>query len=188
MLQGKLVCLRAFEGGDVDQYYNWINEPKLARLILGGVTPFPKEGIIKMYNSYIRSPRHDIFLAIVTLSKREPIGFCFLQNIHSFHRVAELEQFFIGEKRFRNNGYGKDALVTLLKYCFTELNLNRIWLITYSYNKEAIEFYEKTGFLKEGILRQVQFTNGNYQDGVIMAILKKDWEEKNQFEGGAHGD
>jgi len=178
MLQGELIRLRSIEKKDLDQYYNWVNDPELARLILGTIVSYSKEQIIKIYDSYIQSYNNDLLFAIEAIKEEVPVGFCFLRNVHPIHRHGELEQFFIGEKKYRNNGYGKDAIETLLKYCFTELNLNRLWSIIYGYNLAAIQFYEKCGFLKEGTLRQIQFTMGKYHDGVIMAILKEDLENK----------
>jgi RimJ/RimL family protein N-acetyltransferase len=177
MLQGKLIRLRKAEEKDLNRYYNWINDLELSRLILGTVTPCSQGQVRRIYDTCAQSPNQDLQFTIETL-KEELIGLCFLRNIHPIHRMAEIEQFFIGEKKYRNNGYGRDAIEVLLEYCFTELNLNRIWLITYVYNQEAIRFYEKSGFSKEGLLRQIQFTKGEYHDGVILAILKKDWKCK----------
>lgn len=153
MLQGKLTCLRPIEEKDILYYSTWINEPELARLVLGSIAPISRNQISKTFQTFFRSSDHNLLFAIDGLPEGKLIGFCFLKNIHPIHHLAELEQFFIGEKKYRQNGYGRDAMEALLNYCFTELNLNRIWLLTYSYNQEAIRFYEKCGFLKEGILR-----------------------------------
>jgi RimJ/RimL family protein N-acetyltransferase len=178
MLKGKLIQLRKAIRPDMDKYLELLNDPEIARLIIGTVIPVSPEYTGSLIDGFHGINYSQIFFTIETLGERRVIGFCLLKNLHPIHRFAELEQFFIGEKKFRNNGYGKDALKTLLKYCFTELNLNRIWLITYAYNQEAIRFYEKSGFLKEGILRQIQYTWGAYQDGVILAILKNNWKYK----------
>ncbi len=179
MLKGELIQLRKAIRSDMDEYLELLNDPEIARLIIGAVIPVSPEYAGSLIDGFHGINYSQIFFTIETLDEGRVIGFCLFKNLHPTHRFAELEQFFIGEKKYCNNGYGKDALKTLLKYCFTELNLNRIWLITYSYNKEAIQSYEKIGFLKEGVLRQIQFTKGEYHDGVIMAILKKDWKAEN---------
>lgn len=172
MLNGELTRLRRLEENDLDCYCIWVNDSELARLVLGTTTPYSKRQAMELWHR--QSPEHDLLFTIETLSQ-EPIGFCFLRNMHPVHRFAELEQFFIGKEEHRNNGYGRDAIETLVRYCFTDLNLNRIWLITYAYNLAGIGFYEKCGFLKEGVLRQIQFTKGEFHNGIIMAILRKDW-------------
>ena len=181
MLQGKLIRLRPVEERDIDHYFSWINDPELARLVIGSIELGARNRMLKTLEESLTIPDINCSFMIETVGGEELIGFCLLKNIHTIHRSAELEQFFIGEKKFRDKGYGQDALQTLLNYAFGELNLNRIWLITYGYNKEAITFYEKEGFVQEGLLRQIQFTQGKFHDGVIMGILKKDWFTKNSI-------
>ncbi|MCX7795915.1 MAG: GNAT family N-acetyltransferase [bacterium] len=65
----------------------------------------------------------------------------------------------------------------MLRYAFEVLNLNRVELTVYDFNKRAIRCYEKTGFTLEGRLRQKIFKNGNYQDVLIMSILKEEWKK-----------
>ncbi|MBM4305173.1 MAG: GNAT family N-acetyltransferase [Deltaproteobacteria bacterium] len=179
MLQDKLTVLRPVEEKDIPYYSAWINEPELARLVLGSAAPISRNVMSKTFGTFFRSSDRNLLFAIDGLPEGKLIGFCFLKNVHPVHRFAELEQFFIGEKKYRQNGYGRDALQTLIKYAFNELNLNRIWLITYNYNQAAIRFYEKEGFIQEGVLRQIQFTCGRYYDGILMAVLREDWAEKN---------
>ncbi len=178
MLQGRLVRLRPMEERDIDAYLGWINESQLARLIVGSPVPISSTHMVRELENSSGFHGQNLFFAIEPLFAEGLVGFCFLKNLHPLHRFVELEQFFIGEKRFRQNGYGRDAMEVLLHYGFTELNLNRLWVVIYAYNQEAIQFYRKCGFLKEGLLRQIQFTRGEYQDGVIMAILKKNWTRK----------
>ncbi len=179
MVRGKSIRLRPVEERDIDCYLVWMKDPELARLVLGSAAPISRTQIINTFKASFISHDNNLLFAIEILSVRKVIGFCFLKNIHPIHRLAELEQLFISEKKYRQNGYGRDALQTLLKYAFRELNLNRLWLITYGYNQKAIRFYEKEGFTQEGILRQLQFTMGRYYDGILMAILKEDWAAKN---------
>jgi hypothetical protein len=75
MLQGKLIRLRSIEERDLDRYYNWINEPELARLILGTATPCSREQVRKIYHSYVGSSESNILFTFETLTKKEPIGF-----------------------------------------------------------------------------------------------------------------
>jgi RimJ/RimL family protein N-acetyltransferase len=180
LLQGKLTRLRSIEAKDIDCYLGWINQPELARLITGSIMPTSRPYMVKALETPMGFPGQNLFFAIELLSEEKLIGFCFLKNFHPVHRFVELEQFFIGEKKFRQNGHGRDAMDVVLDYSFTELNLNRLWLLIYLYNQGAVRFYEKCGFLKEGVLRQVQFSMGEYHDGLIMGILKKDWLAKIQ--------
>jgi len=66
----------------------------------------------------------------------------------------------------------------LVKYGFNTLNMNRIELSVYDFNIRAFSTYQKVGFLEEGRKRQARYHNGKYQDEIIMAILREDWEKK----------
>ena len=45
---------------------------------------------------------------------------------------------------FRGKGIGSDALRTLMKYGYEEINLNKIWCEVFS-NNDAIDIYRKIG-------------------------------------------
>lgn len=102
------------------------------------------------------------------------IGVVLLNHIHPIYRTGEFG-ITLGDPEYRGKGYGKDMLITLIKYGFDQLNLNRIWCEVYS-NNEAIDLYRKIGFKDEGILRQTVFKDGEYLDSYILGMLKKDYE------------
>jgi len=72
-------------------------------------------------------------------------------------------------------GYGTEAIKIVLQFVFEELNLNRLQLEVFSHNLRGIRAYEKVGFVKEGVLRESLYYNGNYSDEIIMAMLKSDY-------------
>ncbi|MGE7921174.1 GNAT family N-acetyltransferase [Viridibacillus sp. NPDC093762] len=73
-------------------------------------------------------------------------------------------------------GYGTEAIIIVLRFVFEELKLNRLQLEVFSHNLRGIRVYEKVGFVKEGVLRESLYYNGTYSDEIIMAILRKDYE------------
>ncbi len=74
-------------------------------------------------------------------------------------------------------GMGSWMIKNTLSYGFEVLNLNRIYLDVFSYNERAIHVYKKMGFKVEGILREAILDNNKYADDILMAMLKKEWEE-----------
>jgi RimJ/RimL family protein N-acetyltransferase len=86
----------------------------------------------------------------------------------------------IGETSCWGKGYGTDATRVMLRYCFLELNLNRVWLRVFGYNERAIKSYEKCGFSVEGRLREHVYRDGQYWDEIIMGVLRHEWEEQNR--------
>lgn len=73
-------------------------------------------------------------------------------------------------------GYGSEAIKIVLQFVFEELHLNRLQLEVFDHNLRGIRAYEKVGFVKEGVLRESLYYNGNYSDEIIMAILKTNYK------------
>jgi len=64
----------------------------------------------------------------------------------------------------------------MLRYAFEDLGLHRIALWVAAYNTRARRCYEKCGFRVEGIARENFQVDGEWQDDVLMAVLKEEWE------------
>src|SRR4029079_63749 len=82
----------------------------------------------------------------------------------------------IGEHRRRGQVLGTDTVNTILDFCFGQLRLERVWLVTDSVNERAQHMYRKAGMVEEGRLRRAFYQDGLFQDDVRMAILRSDWE------------
>jgi RimJ/RimL family protein N-acetyltransferase len=166
--------LRPFEKRDIHLYRHWMEDPSTVAALYGSSILHYKGQIEATYLDFMARPDQTLLLVIETKEGKRSVGLCFIKNIHPVHRHAELEQMHIIAE-CQSLGLGKDALGTVLKYLFREMNLNRVWLITHTGNFKAIGLYLSVGFIKEGLLRQVHFRDGSYQDAVIMAVLKEDW-------------
>ena len=90
------------------------------------------------------------------------------------HGRVWLDRFLI-DNRYQGKGYGKEAIHLLLDKAFTHHNLNRVAIGVVEKNINALKFYEKIGFKKEGIQEQGYYYNGEYMDFVMMRILKEEW-------------
>lgn len=81
----------------------------------------------------------------------------------------------VGEKG-RGRGLGTEATKLMVDYGFTELNLNRISLEVFEFNKRARYVYSSCGFVTEGRLRQALYFNGTYHDALLKSVIREDWE------------
>jgi RimJ/RimL family protein N-acetyltransferase len=86
----------------------------------------------------------------------------------------------IGDKNFWGQGFGTDAVRTLLGWAFDCLNLNRVWLTVYDYNLRAFRCYVKCGFRHEGTLRRAKYAGGKYHDELIMGILCEEYRQQEE--------
>jgi RimJ/RimL family protein N-acetyltransferase len=90
----------------------------------------------------------------------------------------------LGEREFWGKGYGTDAMRIILRYAFTELNLQRVTLDVFEYNPRGVRSYEKVGFVHEGRERGTLLRDGRRWDLIFMGILRADWlrQEKERQE------
>ncbi len=83
----------------------------------------------------------------------------------------------LGEREFWGKGYGTDAMRVILRYAFNELNLHRVSLNVFEYNRRALRSYEKVGFKVEGRARKFLCRDGKRWDLIFMGILREEWEK-----------
>jgi len=77
----------------------------------------------------------------------------------------------------RGKGYGSKIMKMIVRYGFSYLNMHRLWLLVLDFNSVARRVYEKTGFKIEGRHREAIYRDGEYQDYIIMSLLRGEWKE-----------
>ena len=112
---------------------------------------------------------------IIELNKDKLIGTISLENLNLIDRSAMLG-IFIGDKDYRNSGYGTEAIKLLLEYGFRYLNLHSIRLDLLNINERAHKCYLKCGFKDTGKSREAIFLNGKYYDKLHMDILENEFD------------
>lgn len=112
---------------------------------------------------------------IIDLTTDKLVGTVGLEEFNWIKRSAVLG-IFIGEKDYRSNGYGTEAIKLILEYGFKYLNLHSIRLELVSINERAHKCYLKCGFKDTGKNRDEVFVNGKYYDKLHMDILESEFE------------
>ncbi|HDN79985.1 MAG: N-acetyltransferase [Chloroflexi bacterium] len=172
MLRGRKVRLRAPEREDLPLFVRWLNDTEVTRY-LTLYWPLSMAEEEQWFENLLKRENDRVF--VIETEEGKPIGNMGLHNIDWKNRKAVLG-IFIGEKDYWGKGYGTDAIKTLLRFAFEELNLNRVELRVFEFNTRAIRCYEKCGFVTEGRLRQSLFRNGRYHDELVMAVLREEWK------------
>lgn len=176
--QNDKVRLRALTGKDVEANVRWMNDVEVARNI-GQVGRFSYEneaGFIERVQGDIQG--YEFAIEAIDGSEPKYIGNIGFHNFDPRNRQAELG-IMIGEHDYWGKGFGGAAIRLLLEFGFGELNLHRVYLRVFAFNKRGIRAYEKVGFKLEGITRQSAYIDGAYHDDYQMSILKPEWEERN---------
>jgi RimJ/RimL family protein N-acetyltransferase len=174
MIVGENVILRPIEREDLPRCVRWFNDPEVRRHLTIHI-PFSLAQEERWYENLLErlEGNSDVLLAIET-SEGVHIGNLGLHSINWKDRAAELG-ITIGEKEYWGRGYGTDAILTLLRLAFEEMNLHRVYLRVDVDNVRGVRCYEKCGFQKEGTLRDAVFREGRYHDQHLMGILRREF-------------
>ncbi|RFU68354.1 GNAT family N-acetyltransferase [Bacillus sp. V59.32b] len=172
LFHGEFVKLSAVREGDADIMAKWGEDPEYLRNVdTDTALPISKQ----QYENEGESDPNEAYFRLRTIEDDELIGFGVIHSIEWNNRAGILS-IGIGEAKYRNKGYGTDALKLILRFAFYELNLNRVGLYVIEYNKRGIHVYEKAGFQHEGRRRSAVHRDGKMYDGIMMGILRSEWE------------
>lgn len=100
----------------------------------------------------------------------EYLGTISLKHISKKDRNAEYA--IVTRKNAQGTGVAMVATQELLKYAFEELKLHKVYLNVLSENVRAQRFYEKCGFVQEGIAKDVVRIKDKYKSLVWYGIFE----------------
>jgi RimJ/RimL family protein N-acetyltransferase len=180
LFQGRLVRLKAVEPESMAEAFSrWSQDTEYWRLMAGEpAQPMAvKSTRAWLEDELYQDPPAFIMFAIHSLEDDRLIGEIGFEDDdlpagETFLSVG------IGEREYWGKGYGTDALMVILRYAFTELNLERVSLTVSEYNPRAIQSYRKAGFVEEGRLRGSERRGGRRYDTVYMGLLRAEWEDQ----------
>lgn len=174
-LTGNAITLRKITKEDYESYSN-MEDVMESRLLMNDGIPFPPTDTDhEKFLSEISSEKDDYMFAIEHKEEKIFLGTIavYLVNWKNGTCCVGIS---IGPE-FQGNGYGTDAMKVMLDFIFNYMNINKVKLQVFGYNKRAIHSYEKCGFLLEGTLREELFRFGKFHDIYLMGVIRKDWEK-----------
>lgn len=172
MIKGSLVNLRAVEPEDYTLIWQWLNDPDV--MVFWGHPGNTETRAEVSRREEVNSARGNSRKFIVETPDGVPIGQIDYYDLDWRARSA-WTSIMIADPEYWGGGYGTDAMRTLLRYLFRQLGLHRVSLTTHATNARAIRSYGKNGFAVEGTLRDWQYFDGRWVDGILMAVLAPDF-------------
>ena len=138
-IKGKKVFLRAMELEDMDFLREMINDEEMEHNVIGWSFPVSKYEQQKWFESTIQNKTN---IRFIVEAEGNSIGLATLTSIDWKNRKA-----CHGIKLFGNNikgkGYGTDTVITIMKYAFEELQLNRLYSTILEFNEASRKLYKK---------------------------------------------
>lgn len=166
------VTFKKFTREDIPLYYSWRNDMEVAQYDQPGfLRPMAYEEVEAWSERMVSG------LTFLICVDDKAVGTCAFMNLDERNRNAELA-LVIGDKNYWSKGVGTLALEGMLKMGFDGLNLHKLYLHVFDFNKRAIGLYEKAGFTLEGTLRDMHFLNGTYEPVHHYGLLATEWRTK----------
>lgn len=176
MLQGEKMLLRAVERDDLELLHGWWNDPGLSHLMGERRHVSSIEETEAWFEAELEKtePNEGRTFAIATPDGKA-IGTIRYGPYDTRDRACDVS-LYLGDAGNRGKGLGTAALGILLGYLFEDLGLNRVRLYVHPDNAGAIRCYEKVGFVREGVCRQMRYFAGRFHDFILMSVLACDWK------------
>lgn len=170
MIAGDLVILRAFEREDADRCYRWMNDPNIVRTLKSRY-PIAFQNEVEWLERAMHSNVDERHFAIERKEDRTHIGNA---SIHEIDWISRTGSFglFIGDPSAWNKGFGTDSILTLVRFAFDEMNLQKLRINVFEYNERAKHLLLTHGFVQEGRLRREFYREGSFHDIVILSIFR----------------
>ncbi len=173
-LEGDRIYLSPRNSDDVEKFTEWLNDFQ--------VTDYTQRSAnvmtLQAESEYLNNSKEEYAMVIVTKDEDKMIGTVSIEQINFINRTGTLG-IFIGDKDYRDKGYGTEAIKLILEYAFQYINLNNVMLTVMSYNDRAKRCYEKCGFKEFGRRHQSVYMDGKYYDTIYMEVLKENFECNN---------
>jgi len=179
MLTSERITLRAMTRDDLPRLCAFNND--IAVELAGGGDPPIPQSLARLEAEFdqeaSKGGRNGMAFAIE--ADGQCIGQCALFNVNATAHTCELG-ITIGDKACWGQGYGREAIRLLLRYAFRYHNFHKVWLSVNGANVRAQRAYRACGFVEEGRQRAQVWSDGGYDDLVLMGILREEWRNAGQ--------
>lgn len=173
MFTGKNIRLRSYKIEEVETVLNLIEEEGLRdTLSKAPIFPYSFEDEKAFIEGSLHQNGFKYNFAIELIKDKSLIGGCGIHESDEKNRNVTIG-IWVG-KAYQGLGYGSDALRVLSKFIFEELNMHKIKLRYYAFNKKARICYDAVGFKEEGVHKDECFRWGRYNDEISMSLFRED--------------
>ena len=167
ILENLSISLRAPEPEDLDLLFIWENEPSIWQ-VSGTLTPFSRY-ILKQYLEHAGKDIYEVKqlrLMIQLKSNHRPVGAVDLFDFDPHHHRTGIG-ILIAEPSDRRQGYAREALETVIAYCFDVLHLHLVYCNIAAGNSASIKLFEEAGFEECGRKKEWLYNGSNYEDELL---------------------
>src|SRR3989338_2185359 len=182
-LETKRLILREWNGKDVDDLVEGLNNLKVSKWLAKAPYPYTRkdaENWIKfcLENEKKGKERSSYYFAIELKSEKKVIGGVGLERIDKFQGTAG-GGIWINTK-YHGHGYGTEAFGERIRFAFNQLKLRRLENGYLKGNPSSFKMQERFGYKLEGTKRKAFkcMADGKIKDEYITWLLKEEWKKE----------
>ena len=177
ILETDRLILRQVTNDDAGSLLKYLSDKEVMNYV--GLEPFKsiEDSLdeISWYQSILEK-KTGIRWGITLKNQGEVIGSCGFLNWVARHYRSEIG--FELSKDYWGKGIASEALKAVIQYGFEEMNLQRIEALIEPPNIPSQKLVEKHGFIREGLLRNYEFTCGKFDDLYMYSLLKQEFNKE----------
>ncbi len=169
------VLLRPVEVGDFEHFWDAASESfNEVSLWMPWSADMPKEEVRRWYVSSIDAweKGNSYFFSVVDAGDRSYLGECFLDPVDVGHKTANLG-YWVRTSRTRR-GVATAATGLLAAFGLKEIGLRRIEIVIATANLASQRVAEKSGAVREGLLRNRIVVRDKVHDAIMYSIIPSD--------------
>lgn len=176
VLEGRLLRLRPLREEDAARVAELGGAREIADTTISVPHPFTEE----LARDWIRRVGEDwragrgVAYGMERIEDGGLVGVIVLRDLDWEHLQGEVS-FWVG-RPFWGHGYAEEAVRLLLPLAFGPLALNRLYAHHMVRNPASGRVLEKAGFRREGLMRQRVRKWGVFEDVVLLALLREEWQ------------
>jgi RimJ/RimL family protein N-acetyltransferase len=174
-LVGTNVVLRPITAADAEAMFASLSDEESMRLT-GTQATFTFDQV-EQYCRRIATADDRLDYAITRKDDPTYLGEVVLNEIDWTNRSANFRIALAGKALF-GQGLGTEATRLMIDHGMHTLKLHRIELEVYDFNPRAQRVYEKVGFVREGVRRDVLLWQGEYHSAIVMSILRSEYNQQ----------
>ena len=178
--EGEKIRLRALEPSDADTFFEWNLDGETARKLYQVPFPQSRAGVARWAQDVsARGPEGDSFFMVIETLDGQVVGSI---NAHQCERRHGTFKYGIAVMREHwRKGYASEAIRILARYYFEELGYQKVNAEVFEFNEGSQKLHEGLGFVLEGRLRRMIYTEGKRFDMLVYGMTRE------EFGGGGKG-
>jgi RimJ/RimL family protein N-acetyltransferase len=175
-----MIRLEFFTKNDFKQLIGWIHNEQLLTNWSGSLFRFPlTEESLDWYleDTNDMETSDALIYKAIDVNNGHSVGHISLGSISRKNRSARISRVLVSDTE-QGRGICSAMVNEITAIGFTQLKLHRISLGVYDFNRSAIRCYERSGFVKEGLQRDILRFNNEFWSLVEMSILEEEWNKR----------